>query len=261
VASVLTTDLAHAVYSGNVLESGVFRIQGEIEGTAFALTSELFVTAGHVARTLADSSGRGGVNITAPEGSRQSVAVVLDSEEIGSDMALLRVEHLAPESVRWVRHLRWAGRTLGALEPVATIGYPYGFYRDAEPIQIVSRAFSGHVVAALKSFKPMGSQLVPFPVYELSFGAPRGLSGAPLFSLVGKELCVNGVVIGNSKSSMLILAQSVEETESRTVRTEHYESLSLGLASQVSAVFAHQSRILGATIGHWLTEHGLLAGT
>ena len=159
VASVLTTDLAHAVYSGDVLESGAFLIQGEIEGTAFALTSELFVTAGHVARTLAESSRRGGVNITAPEGSPQSVAVVLDSEEIGSDMALLRVEHLAPESVQWVRYLRWADRTLGALEPVATIGYPYGFYRDAEPIQIVSRAFSGHVVAALKSFKPMERQV------------------------------------------------------------------------------------------------------
>jgi len=253
-----TSDLAHPVYVGEVLSNGAFLIRGEIEGTAFALSKELFVTAGHVVKTLVAANG-GGVGITAPEGSPQLVAVVRDFEEIGSDVGLLLVEHLADESIGWARPLRWANRTLRALEPVITIGYPYGLYRDSQPAQIVARAFSGHVVAVLETFKPMASSLTPFPVYETSFGAPRGLSGAPLFSVAHGEMCVDAVIIGNSKSKMLILSDEVTETSDRTVRTEQYESLSLGVACRVSAILRAESRLLGATVGSWLRERGLMA--
>jgi len=144
------------------------------------------------------------------------------------------------------------------LEPVVTIGYPYGICRDTENPLIVARTFSGYVVAALPSFKPLGSKLSPFPIYELSFGAPRGLSGAPVLSLAHGQLCVDAIIIGNSRSKMLILTEEVEETAARTLRTEQYEVLSLGVASRVSGIFNERSQILGDTLGNWLVTHGLM---
>jgi hypothetical protein len=59
----------------------------------------------------------------------------------------------------------------------------------------------------------------------------------------------------------LILSEELEETAGRTVRTEQYESLSLGVASQITGILSAESRILHGKVGSWLEEHGLMAGT
>jgi hypothetical protein len=121
----------------------------------------------------------------------------------------------------------------------------------------VSRAFEGKVTARVSGFKPTGSALEPFPVYELPFAAPRGLSGCPLLSAAGRIL-VRGVVIGNAQSKMLVHSSTevVKENDKATT-VEQYESLTLGVATDGLFVQGLRSSALGRTIGEHLAAHGL----
>ena len=258
--SPLTSELVQAVYLGDLRDDGGFLIQGEVEGTAFSIAEDVFVTAGHVVRTITASDRSAGIGLTSPSGNAQRVALVRDSEELQGDVGLVKVEFLDPESRDWHGCLRWNAKQLQALQPVVTFGYPYGIHHADTGATIVSRAFSGHVVSTLESFKPLGSSLAPFRAHEISFGAPRGLSGSPLFT-TEDELLVGGVVIGNSKSQMLILqAEEVEETNGTKTKVEQYESLSLGVATAVSAILPIESRLLGNTIRGWLESRGAVTG-
>lgn len=112
MSSVLTTDLAHPVFVGDVVENA-FLISGEIEGTAFALCHDLFVTAGHVVKTIAASSGVGGIGIAAPSGTPQRVAVVRDSEELEATSVFFE-SSICPKRVRSGLS-RWLGLIGGSM--------------------------------------------------------------------------------------------------------------------------------------------------
>jgi hypothetical protein len=216
------------------------------------------MTAGHVAAGFGDSNALIPlVGLFGPE-RRFKCAQVTASEILPGDVAVLKMDYLAAETIHWQPKIRWGSRGLVGLEPIRAIGYAYGIYTTDQDTRIVSRAFEGAVTARLSRFKPLGSDIASFPVYELPFLAPRGLSGCPLLSAKGAIL-VRGVIIGNSQAKMLVYSSEeiVEEPSGKT-RIEHYESLTLGIATDGLFIQQLRSELLGTTIGAHLEAHSLL---
>jgi hypothetical protein len=116
------------------------------------------------------------------------------------------------------------------------------------------------VVSELVDFKPVGGRGLGFRAYELSFGAPRGLSGAPVFRNT-ESVQISGIVIGNSQSRMSILEteEVSDDGSSRTV-VQQFESLTLGIAVQAAEVFEMTSELAGGKLGEHLILQKLLAG-
>jgi hypothetical protein len=112
---------------------------------------------------------------------------VKDWEEIKAiDLALIRCPELASEIV----HMPMSFEPLDVFDEVSAVGYPFSM--DAERLVVVHRGFAGHVVTRREMFHIPGQP----PGYELSFRAPRGLSGAPLVArhADGGTYC-HGVVV------------------------------------------------------------------
>jgi hypothetical protein len=123
---------------------------------------------------------------------------------------------------------------------------------------IVQRMFQGYLVSDLHEFKPLGYEGDPFAVFELSFNAPRGLSGSPLMT-TDLRISVSGIIIGNSKSSMLVFdTEEIEGSESEETRVQHYESMSLGVAVQSKEIFPLRPALLDCTISEYLERNGKL---
>ena len=84
------------------------------------------------------------------------------------DLAVLKVRDFDFKALNWI------SGTLREFEAVRTLGFAFGL--DVEEKSLTSRAFAGSVVSS----RP----LTPLPGrpwgYELTFAAPRGLSGAAL---------------------------------------------------------------------------------
>ena len=139
-----------------------------------------------------------------------------------------------------------------------TLGFPYGSTEVDNQRGIMIRGFSGEVVAGRRRFRPPGFEDPAFSVYELSFSAPRGLSGAPLLH---KDEVV-GIVIGNSDTSMLVHRSTETETVEAGERTkttiEHYEKLTLGISVRSEEILRLESVLANGTIESHLRLHGLL---
>lgn len=238
---------------------GAHRVEGEIKGTAFALGSEFMLTAGHVV----DASLCGGqyemvVGLRGPDGCFKS-AVVVATERLEGDVAILKVRFSVPGSDQWFNRFKWQERPLDPFELVRTVGYGYGMQVIDDKKAVVVRGFQGHVVSNLKEFKPVGWTRESFRAYELSFTAPRGMSGAPLMNVAGTAV-VNGVVIGNSESKMLVFRSDERLTEGAgTSSVEHYEVMTLGVAVQTRVLLSQDSELLGGTVRDHLATHELLS--
>src|SRR5207244_12245499 len=63
---------------------------------------------------------------------------------------------------------------LDMLDPASSIGFPWSL--DPEWVTVVPRALRGHVVTRRELYQLRAQP----PGYELSFHAPRGISGGPL---------------------------------------------------------------------------------
>jgi len=251
--------MALPVLSARPSPDGTLAVVGEVNGTCCSIGGPFFLTAGHVvASAPAEKGGRLVVGIQGPDGHFKA-AEVLEGEQLPGDLGILKVSfRLYPESETWLTKIPWSERPLEPFEIVRTIGYPYGMHLVGNEQSIVIRAFQGHVVASLLKFKPAGISGPPFGVYELSFMAPRGLSGALLMNSNGLA-AAHGVVIGNSESRMLVF-RSVE-TESQGQHSssyEQYEALSLGIAVTAQEVLSRRSRLLSGTIREYLAAQGLL---
>lgn len=247
------------VFSAVEVPEELFKVEGEVMGTAFALGGEYMLTAGHVVTALASTPQRCGVvGLVSPDGSGIKAAKITEHELLNSDLALLRVEFVVPGSQDWFHRFKWREEALNPFEPVRTVGYGYGLQTIDDTKKVIVRGFTGHVVAALDAFKPPGWSGAAFPVYELSFTAPRGLSGAPLLNGSGK-VAVLGVIIGNSESKMVVFRSEEHTNEvGATTSFEQYEALTLGIAVQAGEVLRQSSRLLSSTLGEHLKAHGLL---
>lgn len=252
--------LSMPIYLAEVLRSGAFGIHSTILGTCFSIGGSHMMSAGHVVRGLEQADGLVPiVGIQDPDNHSFKAARVMDSEILAHDIGLLTVEFMHPESTGWFHHLKWNAQPLTGFDPVRCCGYPYGQHVAGVRQSVVQRCFQGHVVADLYEFELPGSDADIFPAYELSFSAPRGLSGSPLLSNAGRVL-INGVVIGNSDSQMLVYrSKEVDKDVQATTIVERYESLTLGIAVPTHAIFPMKSRILDSTIEAHLVAKGLLS--
>lgn len=235
---------------------------GDVAGTCFSLGGDLFLTAGHVARGITQS-GKLGVILVVPPAAEHPIALrVADTEELQSDLAVLRV----PGATQYGGHiypLRWRRQPIVQLDAIWTLGFAYGSHRLGEQTNVIQRAFRGHVVSDPPAYEIPEVASYPLCIYEISFAAPRGLSGSPLLFGEGSsltEIAVAGVVIGNSTSKMLVFSsREVDSISSEVSIVEQYESLSLGVAIQATSVFGQYSNLAGVTIGARLATLGLIA--
>jgi len=240
------------------LPNRLFLLSSEIAGTAFSIGGDFFLTAGHV---VSDLPKRDDLCLAVPihePGANWCTARVVDHELLSCDLAVLRLEYTVPESASWFKTFRWSQAQVAPLSHVRSVGYAYGLQTVADRKNIIARAFQGYVVARLTRFLPVGVAGPPFGVYELSFAAPRGLSGSPLFNGEG-PLMIHGVVIGNSESRMTVFrsAERVDDGAKEKI-IEQYEALTLGVAVQAVEILNQECQILGGTIGEHLSRHDLL---
>jgi len=93
--------------------------------------------------------------------------------------------------------------------------------------------------------------------YELSFQAPRGLSGG---CLLDKSYKIHGMIIGNSKKEIHVFQDetTIIEGDDKIKRIETVnETTFIGMAVTERHIFNLQSSELEGTIHDYLKEEGL----
>jgi hypothetical protein len=229
--------IALPVFSARSAPGGAYQIEGEVQGTAFAIGGSFMLTAGHVADAATTEGRHAVIALEGPDGFFKA-AKVIEREDLDADVALLKVEFPVEGSERWFHVFRWRETPVEAFETVRCVGYAYGIHNVDGRQSVVARGFQGEVVSRLREFKPLAWPRDPFPVYELSFMAPRGLSGAPLLNSHGHPL-VYGMVIGNSQSRMTVFRSEERLAEpDRNTTVEQYEALTLGIAVEGRTILA-----------------------
>ena len=149
------------------------------------------------------------------------------------DIAVIEVENVTPKYLR----LSFESLSLGA--DVFTIGIPLHSLRG-EGLEV--RLLKGHVVS--------GDRFL-----ELSFAAPRGMSGSPLFR--GDE--VVGVISGNARSESLEdqVEEIVELTDQKElIRIIETKSvINYGLAEQLTPLRDARHKVFGDHTFQQLIDH------
>ena len=255
-AQLTTFAISLPVHLGTETEAGLVQSNGPIEGTAFPLGGEFLLTAGHVVEELiaSQAAGRGvpTVGIVHPESFEHLGIRISEFEVLAKDIGLLRVNFDSRDQENWLFPLFWDPFTHTLGEAVRSPGFAYGDHRVGDARYLVQRSFQGSIVANIDAYLPVGYSCDPFGVFELSFAAPRGHSGAPLLHMNGR---VMGVVIGNSKSRMRILdSEDIDESSGTRTIIEQYESLTLGVAVRAADVLAMHSSMLNKSIWQFVAE-------
>jgi hypothetical protein len=249
------------VYRATRLAPGLYQIVGEIEGTCFSIGGDICMTAGHVVRTLQASGDVPVVGVFDQFGIGHQPVEIVEMEDLPCDVGLLRLGEMTEDWREYVQAIPWQQRGARPFGNVFALGYAYGLYRAGDRTSVLQRGFRGHVVAQPIDFLPIGYRGDPFHVYELSFAAPRGLSGSPLLTDNTHPQAL-GVIIGNSQSRMRILEREEVEAgaNTRTVIQE-FESLSLGIAVHAREIMQLESKLLGSEIRTHVRSHGFLGAS
>jgi len=245
------------IFQAEVRAGSVVPIPTALVGTCFALGDTYMITAGHVAATTTDVENRVlVVGVYRPD-NKFDIARVIDIEPLTGDVAILRVHFESSQIEGRFNRFRWNETPLNPFTQVRSVGYAYGVHNVEEQRFTIVRGFEGHIVSRLAQFKPLGMSGAAFGVYELSFGAPRGLSGSPLLNAQG-TVTIHGVVIGNSQSRMMVFREEERVQTGQTRIVEQYEMLTLGVAVTASEILAQESELLEGTIRNHLTHYGLI---
>jgi hypothetical protein len=227
------------------IEDGVPSSQ-RIIGTCFYIGNQFMMTAGHVLEILnnllEDKNFHSIVCLYSPETGGYMGFSIMEVERISYDIGIMKVLALEESDERLTK-LSWLKSTLNeALIDVGAFGFPYGIVNVHNEIpEFVQRAFKGYIVSYMRYFSIPGSSGEMFPVYELSFQAPEGLSGSPLITL-GPFPRVIGVIIGNNEISS-------GDPESIP--------LALGIAVVSNILFSEKSKLLGSTLYDYLEQNEL----
>lgn len=229
-------------------------------GTCFPIGGAFVLTAGHVVTELLEAKtlGRGhpAVGIFHPRTFMQVGLRVANMEVLDGDIGILQVEFIDSNQESWLFPLHWSMGHMNLGSLIRAPGYAYADHVVGTERFIVQRSFQGSIVSEIGTYLPSGMKSKPFAVYESSFAAPRGHSGAPLLRDNGR---VVGVVIGNGKSRMLILDAEETSTDGKTTTLiEQYESLVLGISVQARFILGLHSRILGGSIHDFLDHRSLV---
>jgi hypothetical protein len=239
-----------------------FGVTAEVLGTCFSVGGGYFVTAGHVLREASAVVGTKVpvVGVRDPSGGFMGLAVE-DGEELGADAAILKVACADSEYKDWFLTFPWREQPLAQLEPAKTVGYAFGHHEIDGVLQIGPRAFQGYVVSRRDRFRLLGMSGPPFSVYELSFAAPTGLSGSPLF---GPDMPsrVAGLVVGNTETQMCVYRSTETVSDGASVKSVSHDQLyCIGIAVQVSTLLSLRSSLLGRVLADHLRHHALLSSS
>jgi hypothetical protein len=216
----------------------------QVIGTCFSIGGGYFLTAAHVLQDAYQCKWSG---ISFPYEGRWQGSPFLDTEILEDlDIGVFKAE--TPN----IKLLRWNDKSYPMLQAVQSIGYPYAV--DFKNIRLTVRGFAGHIVSEQNFHDLKGKPRI----YELSFQAPRGLSGAPLFT-VEKGMTVSGLIIGNRTTEMLIYSDKEIISDGKSEKiVERYEALQLGIAIQSIAILDINYTVLGGTLRKHLANHGLI---
>jgi hypothetical protein len=163
-----------------------------VYGTAFPIRPGVFATAAHVLREAKADAGPDGVVALFRRGREdiESGPVIRASVHDGIDLALLECPYFGK-----LPPLPMMVGELDLFTRVSAAGYPLAV--DGERLAFVLRGFAGTVVTRRELYH-LPSQP---PGYELSFPAPRGLSGAPLVRADRDGTWCVGYIVENWKYS------------------------------------------------------------
>jgi hypothetical protein len=251
------------VFHAEPLKEGGWKLlPSMIYGSCFSIGENYLLTARHVAETVEQTDRKLAVGAYNPVTKLFTGLLVEDYEKLPHDIALLRVAASPNVATPWCEVLCWRGKELLGFDDARCFGYAYGVRRIEDREIVNHRCFDGIVSAHLSNFLPLGMDGTaekPFPVYELSFQAPRGLSGSPLLYPVN-DLLVCGLVFGNSEHQMVVFhSKEVEEEGNVRSSYERWEGLTLGLAVTQTAIFQLKSTMLEGCIGDYLERHSRIA--
>jgi hypothetical protein len=215
----------------------------QVLGTCFSIGEGFFLTAAHV---ISSALGYEWAGIGFPLEKIWQGSTLINSEILEDlDIGIIQAE------IPHYKSLMWNTQTLAMWESARTVGFPYAL--DLEHFHLNVRAFAGHVVSEMNFY---GLRAKP-RIYELSFQAPRGLSGAPLLTQKGK-MFVSGLVIGNKSTEMQIFSdREIVADGNKEILVERYEALQLGIAVSSTAILELHSKILGSTLRDHLAKNGL----
>ena len=251
---LIVNKIVSPVLIGRTGEHGKYDMHGDVIGTCFSIAGGFCLTAGHVVRNLQALKGDFVPLIATPTNEAWTAAVIQESEFLDADIGILQCITMSDQ----LPTLTWNVDNLNVLASVKSFGYAYGTHFVERELMIVARAFKGEIVCTLPRFKPIGFDGPAFSVHELSFQAPRGLSGAPLLD-DGSDV-VKGVVIGNSQSEMIVSSEKETESNGDLIHSiERVERLTLGIAVRAVQVTTLNSVLLKGSIGAHLKTHGLLS--
>ncbi len=230
--------------------------EGDILGTCFSIGKGLLLTAAHVIEPIIGNCGV--VGIFDRNTKIMHALPIIETEQIGCDIAVIKVEYNPEIYDKMVHTLSWLRIQLAVFNEVATIGYPHGTNVTEKGIEFIPRGMKGHIVSAPNSFQRIGTSEPAFGVYELSFQIPSQLSGAPLL-VMAETPAVTGLVIGNKSTKTLIFQnEEVIEEEKKKVIVQQYDSMNLGIAIRQDALFPLYSKILGDNIADQLSKNCLV---
>lgn len=248
----LICEVVCPIVRGVRLDEQMIRVT-QIEGTAFCLSAHFYLTAAHcIPRDLKESE-RIGLGFPQPPKTDIGIVPFVHAETWDeADIALVEVATPAPKSAA----MKWRFDTATALHDVWTAGYPHAM--DISGLgYIAQRAFKGHTVSHIP-FQRIGQDGY-FEAYELSFKAPMGLSGSPLFS-AGDESPVIGIIIANKETGLEVIEEEEATDDGKTVEFVYYkQKAQYGVAiSSVEIGKLHSTR-LGMTIHEFVRKNGLEA--
>jgi hypothetical protein len=204
-----------------------------VHGTAFPVGGALHFTAHHVVAAIEDAAKTLLVGDYPVSTTRTGTVGLHSAVVVGRwpklDLAALAVLGLA------TRAIQWRAGPLNLLAPVRSVGYPWGLEVDQYTQHVIMyvRAFAGHVVSSCRAKSIPHLPGDPL-IYELSFTAHLGLSGAALLTDSNE---IAGCVVRNRTTA------SAEEV------------MSLGLAVQSSEILALRIDD-GASIGDLVLKCG-----
>jgi len=215
----------------------------QIYGTAFSLKNGNFLVAGHSIKNALQHElvGLGYID----KGYVRFHKVTHHEIIADYDIGFVRAE--MPEA----KALHWNFDELPMLGDIQTVGFPYAL--DLQNLDMRIRAFRGYIVSAPKFYRLPSNP----SCYELSFHCPRGLSGAPLFT-VQTTPKVKGIIIGNQSTEMLIYSDKEIIKEGKETIFERYEATQFGIAIQTRSLQNIKSIILGNSVLKYLTTVNLI---
>lgn len=224
---------------------------GAIWGTAFPVTETLFLTARHVIENAHQHISDGnaeyivlGKPIDNTPGSHVNMTVVKAFEPNQNlDIALVEIH---PNQFDNILIQNWRTGTLPLLTNIATLGYPFAL--DLEAMTLTARGLKGHVVGN----GPQVDLGPKFWGYELSFLAPRGLSGAPIYT-DEKDIKLVGLIIGNASKEIEVVSEKeiLEEGD----RVEVYTKVEVhhnGIAIQSNDILMAEFDLINNSLANYL---------